>query len=205
MRSGEMPTVRSTTFARKWKSLALRGVAALWLGFMALFWPNMPLTALVLIVAIYALVDGVLVLGMATTKHASRHITWALILQGTTGIALGIAVLLWPAMPVRVLGHLVALWAIISGLFQVFTAVHLRRELPRELTLGLAGAATVVLGLAILVWPTAGGLPLVLLCGSYAFVFATAMLAQALRLRRYLHGLEGEDRALIHRHPRAWS
>jgi len=67
-------------------------------------------------------------------------------------------------------------------------AVRLHREIASELTLGLAGIASIVFGLILFVAPGAGALALVWLIGAYAIVFGGLLLLLAIRIRRRLHG-----------------
>jgi uncharacterized membrane protein HdeD (DUF308 family) len=179
--------VVTSRFVRHWRSLGLRGGAALAFGLTALFWPGMTVATLALLIGLYALVDGVLAIAMGAGLHASRHVGWVLVLQGATGIALGLAVLVWSRMSVVWFTRLVGFWALASGLLELLTALHLRRELPRESMLGVAGATSIALGVAMLARPTAAPTVLVIVFGSFTLVFGTAMLAQAARLRRHHH------------------
>jgi uncharacterized membrane protein HdeD (DUF308 family) len=51
---------------RSWKVLALRGLAGVLFGVIALLWPSITLVALVLLFGGYAMVDGLLALAAAT-------------------------------------------------------------------------------------------------------------------------------------------
>ncbi|HXX66828.1 MAG TPA: DUF308 domain-containing protein [Polyangiaceae bacterium] len=175
----------TTAFVRSWKSLAFRGVIALAFALTALLWPRMPLTAFVLLLGIYALVDGCIAIAMGT-RHIVRDFGWILGLKGLAGVGLGLAALLLSRTMIDLLALLVAFWAILIGVLELAAAVALRREIPGEVLLGVAGVASLLLGFAILVWPKAEAAALVMLLGSYALVFGAATLAQALRLRSRL-------------------
>jgi uncharacterized membrane protein HdeD (DUF308 family) len=103
---------------------------------------------------------------------------------------------LWTSTAVGVVVQLIGFWAVLTGILELFAAIRLRHEFPGELLLGIAGVASVLLGWAILFRPAAGATLLVALLGSYALVFGTAMLLQALRLRRVLRSLERVGRGL---------
>jgi len=172
-------------FVQSWKSLAFRGVVALAFGLTALLWPSMTLTAFTLILGIYALVDGSIMIAIGT-RHIVRDFAWIILLRGLAGVGLGLAALLFTKTLVELLALLIAFWAMGTGILELVAAFALRRELPGEMLLGVAGIASILLGFAILLWPTAGAVVLVMLLGSYALVFGTTTLAQALRLRRHI-------------------
>jgi uncharacterized membrane protein HdeD (DUF308 family) len=75
-------------------------------------------------------------------------------------------------------------------------ANRLRRELPGEVLLLAAGVASMLLGIVVFFMPSTAALGLVVLFGVYGLVFGAALLAQAVRLRREIHRLEGSDRHL---------
>jgi uncharacterized membrane protein HdeD (DUF308 family) len=72
--------------ARHWWVMAVRGVAALLFGILALIWPQITLTVLVLLFGAYALVDGVLALVTAFSRagRATGRRPW-LIVEGVSG------------------------------------------------------------------------------------------------------------------------
>ena len=180
-------------FIRSWRSLAFRGAVALVFGLTALLWPGLTLVMLVLLFGIYALLDGIVTVALGSRNLAREH-GWVLFLEGCAGVGLGLAVLLWIRVAAELLVVLIALWAIGTGVLELIAAVRLRRELPEEMLLGIAGVVSVLLGIAILAWPGTATIALAILLGSYAVIFGTSMLIQALRLRRLRHGTETSHR-----------
>jgi uncharacterized membrane protein HdeD (DUF308 family) len=87
----------NSRLAGHWWALALRGAVAVLFGVLAFVWPGLTLAILVLIWGAYALVDGVLdVVAGLRTGHDHR---WALLIEGVTGIAAGVATFAWPGRP----------------------------------------------------------------------------------------------------------
>jgi uncharacterized membrane protein HdeD (DUF308 family) len=152
----------------------------------------MSLAALVLLFGAYALLDGIVAIVIGTRDRAREH-AWTLLLEGLAGVGLGLATFLWTRTAVELVVLLIAFWAIATGMLELFASIRLRREVPGGVLLGTAGAASMLLGCAILFSPTAGAFLLVVLLGSYALVFGAAMLLQAFRLRRAIQALEHND------------
>jgi uncharacterized membrane protein HdeD (DUF308 family) len=171
--------------ARHWWVMAVRGVAALLFGILALIWPQITLTVLVLLFGAYALVDGVLALVTAFSRagRATGRRPW-LIVEGVLGIAAGVVTFVWPQITAVALLALIAAWAVLTGVIEIIAAVRLRRELQGEWLLALSGALSVLFGVLIVLWPGAGALAVVWLIGVYAIVFAITLLMLAFRLRR---------------------
>ena len=170
-------------FVRSWKPLALRGLVGLLFGVTAFLWPSITLTGLVLLFGGYALVDGVLAITAAPRQRAREHV-WALVLEGLVGVGIGLAAFLWTGATALVLVRMIALWAILTGALEISLAIQLRREIPGEFLLGLAGGASLLLGVLMLLWPAASAFVIVILLGCYAIVFGASILALAFRLRR---------------------
>ncbi|HXX66951.1 MAG TPA: HdeD family acid-resistance protein [Polyangiaceae bacterium] len=179
-------------FARSWKSLAWRGALGVSFGIIALLWPGMTLSVLAVLFGVYALADGIAAIAFATRSGAREH-SWAFLLEGLAGVGVGLAVVLWMRVAIELFAILIAFWALATGGLELLVAARLRGELPGALLLGVGGTISLLLGCAILFWPTASALVLVLLLGSYALVFGAAQLAQALRLRRALRQFDKDD------------
>jgi uncharacterized membrane protein HdeD (DUF308 family) len=177
------------TLARYWWVVAVRGVAAVLFGLMAIVWPAITVTVLVLLFGAYALVDGVLALVTATFRgrSAEGRRLW-LALEGVAGVLTGVITFLWPGITTLVLLWLIAAWLLVTGVLEVVAAVRLRREMRGEWLLALSGVLSVVFGILLIVWPTAGAVTVVWLIGIYAMVFGVALIALSLRLRKSYQG-----------------
>lgn len=174
--------------ARNWWALALRGLVAILFGLVALVWPGLTLQALVLLFGVYALVDGVLALA-TTVRAVERHQRWwPLLLEGVLDLAIGLITLVWPGITALVLLVFIASWAILTGATELISAIRLRRVIAGEWLLGLSGVASLVFGLALLAFPSAGALAVVWLIGVYALFFGVVVLVLAFRLRGWQGG-----------------
>jgi len=173
-------------FAGNWWLLALRGLIALLFGMVAFLWPEAALAALALLFAAYALLDGILSLLVAYWRASRRDRWWMLVFEGIAGIAVAILTAIWPEITVLALLYLVAAWAIVTGLLEIWAAVRLRHYLEREWILALAGVASVLFGVLLVVAPIPGQVVVAWWIGAYAVVFGVMMLMLAWRLRRWL-------------------
>lgn len=171
------------TLARYWWVLAIRGVAAILFGIAAFLWPGLTLTVLVLLFGAYALVDGIFAVVGGFTARAEQERWWVLILEGIAGIALGVLTFLWPYITALVLLYFIAAWAIVTGVLEVAAAIRLRREITGEWLLGLAGVASILFGVLLVLLPGPGALALVWLIGAYALIFGIVLVILAFRLR----------------------
>ncbi|GAA4607302.1 HdeD family acid-resistance protein [Actinoplanes octamycinicus] len=178
------------TLSRHWWAVALRGVAGILFGVLALAWPGITVFALMIVFGAYALVDGsftvVAALGDRDGGRTRGSRAW-LLARGIAGILTGIIAIVWPGITALALLWVIALWAMMAGVFDIVAAFQLRKELRREWLLAVSGALSVVFGVLLAVWPAAGVLTLVALIGVAAIAFGGTLLMLGLRLRRERH------------------
>ena len=112
--------------SRDWWVYAVRGVAAIIFGILALVWPGPTLAILVILFGAYAFVDGIaLLVALARGDVLARRHRWATGLMGAVGIVIAIATLVWPGITALTLLYLVAIWAIATGVLAIVAAIEL--------------------------------------------------------------------------------
>jgi uncharacterized membrane protein HdeD (DUF308 family) len=168
---------------RHWKWIALRGVAALLFGILAMVWPGIVLTVMVLFFGAYAFVDGLFTLIAAAQMRESGRPLWPLVLVGLLGIVAGMVAFLWPQLTALGLLMLIAGWALVMGVLQIIAAIRLRKALQNEWWLGLSGAVSVLFGVLMISNPGAGAIAVAWVIGAYSVFFGVLLILLAMRLR----------------------
>lgn len=177
--------------ARNWWLLLLRGIISMAFGVVALFWPGATLLSLIFLWGAFALADGAFSLWAAITGRVGDNASrWWLALAGLAGIAAGIIAWVWPGPTAVALLLLIAAWAIVTGVMQVWGAIKLRKEIEGEWLLGLTGLLSVLLGIILLLQPVAGALAVVWWIGAFAIIMGIAYIGLSLRLRKHLHAAD---------------
>jgi uncharacterized membrane protein HdeD (DUF308 family) len=173
--------------AENWWVLLLRGIAAIAFGVLTFFWPGLTLLVLIFLWGIYAIADGILALWAAIAGKDLGKIAprWWLAIVGLSGIAAGILTFVWPGMTALVLLMFIAAWAIVNGVFQIWGAIRLRREIEGEWLLGLSGLLSIAFGVIVIARPGAGALAVIWLIGWFAILLGCCYIALSLRLRKY--------------------
>lgn len=167
-----------------WWLFLIRGVFALILGFTALLLPGAAIIAVVFLFGAYALLDGIVAIVSAVRMSHAGGRWWLLILEGVAGIAFGIVTFVWPGISALTLALLVGVWAIVTGIAAVASALQARTHIPNEWLWIIAGAVSIAAGVVILFRPAAGLFALVYLLAFYAFIAGFAFIGLAFRLRR---------------------
>ena len=180
-----------TQLFRNWWLFAVRGVLAIVFGVLALIWPEPMKFALVILFGAFALVDGIFAIATGITFHKYFERWWALLLEGLAGIIIGALTFFWPNITALVLLFFIAAWAIITGIFEIVAAIRFRHVIPgEEWAMVLNGLLSVLLGVLLFVFPTAGAVGLIWLIGIYAIVAGILELIFTFRLRGLLHKLD---------------
>ena len=176
------------TLGRAWWLVLLRGLAAIVFGVLAWAWPGVTLVTLVLFWGAYALIDGVAALvGGWQTKDGGRPM-WTVVLVGLVGIAAGIFTFVQPAVTAIALLMLIAVWAIVHGVFEISAAIRLRKEIRNEWLLILSGVLSVAFGVLMILNPGAGALAVLTLIGAFSIAYGALLVVLAFRLRKHATG-----------------
>jgi len=185
--------------AHIWKVTALRGALAIAFAVVILIWPSIGLATLIALFGAFALVSGISTIAGALSVPIARGQRAWLVFEGLLGIAVGIAVFVWPDLSALGLLYAIAAWAIAIGVLEIALAFDLPLSSGRSLLLALSGVLSVVFGVIMFAHPGAGAVALLALIAAFALVTGAMQIAFALELRRA--AAELEDRAQPHATP----
>jgi uncharacterized membrane protein HdeD (DUF308 family) len=141
----------ATALARNWWLLLIRGILAVLFGLMAFAWPTLTLVTLVLLYGAYAFVDGLTAIWVGVSSRA-----WGVLLFGILGVIVGIYTFFYPGVTAIALLYLIAAWTIVRGIFEIVTAIQLRKEISYEWALIVSGLISIIFGIVLLANPGAG-------------------------------------------------
>jgi uncharacterized membrane protein HdeD (DUF308 family) len=106
--------------------LIARGLVSIVAGVIALAWPGITGFALLLVIALWAIVSGVLEIVMAIQLRKEIEGEWLLAVEGVLSIAFGALLVLAPLVGAIVLGLWIGAYALVLGGMLVATAFRLR-------------------------------------------------------------------------------
>lgn len=168
---------------RHWWVVALRGALALLLAVAAFARPFGTVLGLMWVAGAYFFIDGI-VAAVAGVRAMRANQQWGwLVFEGILGVCAGILTFVTPGITAFVFVGVTVSWAILTGAMMVFGAIRLRNEMENEWTVGLAGVASVVLGLVVAAYPAAGLVVWSWMLGTYALIAGVLLLSFAARLK----------------------
>jgi uncharacterized membrane protein HdeD (DUF308 family) len=178
------------TLAHIWKTMAFRGALAIAFSAVIVIWPNIGLTALVALFGAFALVSGIATIAGAFGVSLSGRQRAGLVINGLLGVAVGVAVFVWPGLSALGLLYAIGIWAIAAGIAEIVLSFDLPISGGRSLLLGLSGLLSIAFGVIMFAEPGAGAIAVLALIAAFALVTGVMQIALALELRRAVGELE---------------
>jgi uncharacterized membrane protein HdeD (DUF308 family) len=176
--------------AENWWLLLLRGIVTIVFGVLAFTWPGRTLLTLNFLWGVYVIADGIFALWAAISSHGGEIAPrWWLALIGITGILAGLLAFVWPGITAHVSLMLIASWAIVTGMLEMYGAIRLHREIEVEWMMALSGLLSFVLGVTLIARPGAGALAVIWSIGSFAILVGCIYVSLALWLKKHRHPL----------------
>jgi uncharacterized membrane protein HdeD (DUF308 family) len=155
--------------------LAVRGLAAITFGVLALVWPGITLSALLIVFGAFAFVDGVTAIALAITGESTLP-RWVLALDGIAGVIIAAITLVAPGVTAVALLYIIATWCLITGSLLIGGAAAGTSFGRPAWLMALDGVISVVFGILLIAWPGDGILALVWALGLYAIFAGVTML-----------------------------
>jgi uncharacterized membrane protein HdeD (DUF308 family) len=168
---------------QNWWAIALRGLVAALFGIATFMWPGITLWVLAPLFGAYALINGIFAVIEAFGRDVSRERWPPLLFEGVVGILIGVVTLTWPGLTAMGLLYLIAFWAIVTGVFEIITAISLRHEIRGEWIMALIAILSMAFGFLLVAFPATGALSVILIIGAFAFATGALMIALAFKLR----------------------
>ena len=163
--------------------LAIGGVASIAFGAVTLFWPGITLVALTALFAGFTLVYGAFAFasGLNMLAHGSKD--WVpYVLGGLAGVGVGVVTFFAPGVTDLTLLYLIAVWAILIGVFEIMASIDLRDVVKGAGWLTASGGLSILFGVIVAVRPNSGALAILWLIGIYAILGGATRLYAAYRI-----------------------
>ena len=174
---------------RTWWVFLIGGLASLLFGIVAFAKPGIALLVLSMFFAAAILVDGAFSI-VGSIQNREKDGWWVMLLIGILGVGVGGYALMNPPISMLAFVYLVALQAILLGVFLVMLGYRVRLATSREWLLYVTGALSILFGILVLARPGAGSLTIVYMIAAWAIIIGALKLAFAFRIRKLPGELE---------------
>jgi uncharacterized membrane protein HdeD (DUF308 family) len=111
---------------RSWGWRLAAGLVGILAGLTILRWPGLSALFVLYLVAIWAVVMGIVRIVGALADHDELPHAWLVALAGTVSVLFGIAMFAWPGVGLLTLVYLVGIYAIVYGLIACVIAFRVR-------------------------------------------------------------------------------
>ena len=138
-----------------WWWLALRGIAAILFGLIALAWRGTTVGSFMMLFGGFALVDGIFA-GLVALINSSGKRRWWILLQGCVSITIAVFTFARPEIAASMLLYIVAAWALSTGLLEWVEAKRLDHHVSNERLLCRSAMATILSAALVIFLPSAG-------------------------------------------------
>lgn len=160
---------------RCWWAVAIRGLAALIFGIVALVWPGITLATIVTFFGLYVLIDGIFTIIFAFI-HREWQRGWSTLTEGIMGFILGIIILFHTQLAISVISIIVVAWSLITGVLEILASRALPAGFPGKWSLLAGGILSVLFGCVVAASRTAFIVMIAWFIGTYALIFGAALI-----------------------------
>jgi uncharacterized membrane protein HdeD (DUF308 family) len=115
---------RGQVESRVW--LGVKGVAGVTIGIVTFVWPGITAYALVLLIAFWAIISGLLEIVTGWLMRRSARNEWLIIVAGALTVVIGLLLLVRPDETTETVAQIIGAFALIFGLVLIPTALRLR-------------------------------------------------------------------------------
>ena len=178
-----------------WKLLLLRGVIGFVLGILLVSWPQATIVVLMVLIGIWALIDGI---GLAAQVFAKGAPTGQRVLFGVMAlVALGVALfaIFSPDKAASVLTWVIGIWLLVRGAFELVGAFSSTISAPRWL-LVLSALLDLVLGWVFVTHPGKAAVGVAVIIGILAIAWGVVFIVLALAARSAVKDLPDDTTSL---------
>lgn len=171
----------------KW-ALVLRGLLGIAIAVLIFIRPFDSVAALALVIALWALFDGIVRIVHAFELREVMSDWWMLLLAGIIGVVFGIAALYaYPALSLAFVVVWTALWLFITGLLGEYVAVQERRAAEPWGWTMTWGIIAIIAGVLAFVYPVVTLAWVMGVIAAYGLIGGIALIVGAVKMQTFEH------------------
>ena len=170
-----------------WGLAIAQGVLAILFGVLALFWPEITVTLLILFFGIFVLIWGVVGIITSLSTIESHKFWWLELAFAILALGLAVFVLRNPLDAVKIFVFFIGITFLVRGVVDLIEGLF-----DRAVTSGnrlfhvIVGIIGVLAGIITLSYPVSAGLAVIWVIGLYAVLYGSVLIAFAFRSQNEL-------------------
>ena len=165
-----------------WKLLLLRGVIGIVFGIMIMIWPQATIVVLMVLIGIWALVDGVGLAAQVFAKGASTGQRVFFGVMALLALVVALVAIFRPGVAASAVTWVIGIWLLVRGLFELVGAFSSTVAAPRWL-LVLGALLDLVLGWLFVANPGTAAVAVAWLIGLVAVAWGIVFVVLAIAAR----------------------
>lgn len=169
---------------KSWKALIVKGTLLIILAILTIANPTATAASIVLWIAVLIIIDGVVTVFTALREWQEREHKWRFLLEGLLGLLVGLTLFAWPGIPINLIGLMVALWFILTGINRILMGIRLRKEQEGESWVTISGILGLILGVTIALTPYLAVSFLMWIMGLAFLLLGIALVYLGIKLRK---------------------
>ena len=163
-------------------SLLWRGLLAIAVGIVSVIWPNITVSAFVILFAVYAFIAaGTDVMRAFSSKRAGPVAGYLLL--AVLSLAAGIGALVWPGVTALVLVIWIGAWALVTGVVEMAMAFPQGQTAGARAMWSLGGLVSIALGVVLFIHPDIGAASLATVFGLFSIVYGVSAVVLSVQAR----------------------
>jgi uncharacterized membrane protein HdeD (DUF308 family) len=164
-----------------------QGVLAILFGILALFWPGLTVSLLIVLFSIFVLVWGIVGVIVGLSSMGSNRFWWMELLFSVLAVGLAVYMLRNPVETATVFVILIGLTFLVRGIVDVLQGLFDADRTSDSRTFAIiAGVIGVLAGIVTLLYPVSAGVAVVWVVGLYAILYGALAIGFALRAQKDL-------------------
>jgi len=169
---------------KHWWLITVRGVLAILFGIAALLSPMVLIYSLLTFFSFFVILSGFFIITLAFLGETANR--WLRVFEGLFFIATGTLVLLNPSFILSGSMVLVAIWAIVSGVFYIIGAIRLRKFITNEWYMIFNGVISILFGIILAGNLLTGAAIIAMVFGIYAILNGIIFIIFSIKIKKIM-------------------
>jgi len=173
-----------STLKKYWWAITSRGLLAILFAIFVLFWTKGVLELLILMFGLFVLASGLINIFSAFGAKGEHDQWWVYILKGIFEIVIGIITFTYPAITAVFLVYLIAIWALILGIVEMWLSSTIIKEVAERWVLTTMGIFSIIIAILFFIFPLSSIVTITWLIGLFALISGIGMVIFGLEIKR---------------------